>query len=105
MSAAVIPVSSLSSRKAHCNSLSPASTCPLGKSQRSTCRISRNSRGGLSRTIRKPQDLTSATSLFRQFEIGDEQLAAVVVRAGAGPHQLRAIGRKHGQHVGSGKIG
>src|SRR5688572_19293934 len=106
MSAAVMPVSSTSSRRAHSISLSSPSTCPFGKSQRSACRMSRNSRIGSPRTIRKPQDLTLVMRwLFRQLEIGDEKLAAVVRRPHTGPHQLRAVGRERGQNVGSFKLG
>ena len=34
------------------------------------------------------------------FEVGNEQLAAVIVRPSAGPHQLLAVGRKYGQDIG-----
>ncbi len=34
-------------------------------------------------------------TLFRQFEVGEKQLTAVVFGAGAGPEQFFAVGREH----------
>ena len=47
----------------------------------------------------------NASSSFGQLEIGDPQLAAAVVAAAGGPHQLLAVGREDRQHVGAGVIG
>ena len=56
------PVSSHSSRSAQSRSVSPGSTCPLGRSQRTLCFMSRNSRTGRPRTTRNPHDRTVSIS-------------------------------------------
>src|SRR4051812_18048786 len=39
------------------------------------------------------------------MKIGEEELAGVVLGAGAGPHELFAVGREDGEHVGTGEVG
>src|SRR5687768_10669477 len=105
MSAAVMPVSSSNSRRAHSSSVSSPSRCPFGKSQRSLCLISKKDSTGLPRTTSTPQALICRMELLRQLEVGDEELALMVLGAGAGPHQLLAVGGEDRQHVTAGSVG